>query len=61
MFGAIAYLPAFFQVVRGISPTISGLYLLPLMGGLLVMSITLRAGHLQDRQVPVSSRSPAPR
>ncbi len=40
MFGAIAYLPAFFQVVRGISPTISGLYLLPLMGGLLVMSIT---------------------
>ena len=40
MFGAIAYLPAFFQVARGISPTISGLYLLPLMGGLLVMSIT---------------------
>ena len=40
MFGAIAYLPAFFQVVRGISPTISGLYLLPLMGGLLVMSIS---------------------
>jgi hypothetical protein len=39
MFGAIAYLPAFFQVVRGISPTVSGLYLLPLMGGLLVMSI----------------------
>ena len=40
MFGAIAYLPAFFQVVRGISPTISGLYLLPLMGGLLLMSIS---------------------
>ena len=40
MFGAIAYLPAFFQVARGISPTISGLYLLPLMGGLLVMSIS---------------------
>src|SRR6202042_3406637 len=40
MFGAITYLPAFFQVVRGISPTISGLYLLPLMLGLLVMSIT---------------------
>ncbi len=40
MFGAIAYLPAFFQVARGISPTISGLYLLPLMGGLLIMSIT---------------------
>ena len=40
MFGAITYLPAFFQVVRGISPTISGLYLLPLMAGLLVVSIT---------------------
>ena len=39
MFGAITYLPAFFQVVRGISPTISGVYLLPLMAGLLVVSI----------------------
>ena len=40
MFGAITYLPAFFQVVRGISPTISGLYLLPLMVGLLLVSIS---------------------
>ncbi len=39
MFGAITYLPAFFQVVRGISPTISGVYLLPLMVGLLTISI----------------------
>src|ERR1700722_16964350 len=39
MFGAITYLPAFFQVVRGISPTISGVYLLPLMLGLLAVSI----------------------
>ena len=39
MFGAITYLPAFFQVVRGISPTLSGVYLLPLMAGLLVVSI----------------------
>ena len=40
MFGSIAYLPAFFQVVRGISPTVSGLYLLPLMAGMLAVSIT---------------------
>ena len=40
MFGAITYLPAFFQVVRGISPTLSGVYLLPLMLGLLTVSIT---------------------
>jgi EmrB/QacA subfamily drug resistance transporter len=39
MFGAITYLPAFFQVVKGISPTLSGLQLLPLMGGLLLVSI----------------------
>src|SRR5579864_3862378 len=40
MFGAITYLPAFFQVVRGISPTVSGVYLLPLMVGLLTVSIS---------------------
>ncbi len=40
MFGAIAFLPAFFQVVRGISPTLSGVYLLPMMAGMLVVSIS---------------------
>ncbi len=39
MFGAITYLPAFFQIVRGISPTLSGVRLLPLMAGLLLTSI----------------------
>ena len=39
MFGAITYLPLFLQVVKGLSPTASGLHLLPLLGGLLVASI----------------------
>jgi EmrB/QacA subfamily drug resistance transporter len=40
MFGAITYLPQYMQVVRGVSPTSSGLRLLPLMAGLLVTSTT---------------------
>ncbi len=39
MFGAITYLPQYMQVVRGASPTASGLELLPLMAGLLLTSI----------------------
>ncbi len=39
LFGALTYLPLFQQVVRGLSPTASGLQLLPVMGGLLVSSI----------------------
>jgi EmrB/QacA subfamily drug resistance transporter len=39
MFGAIVYLPLFLQVVHGVSPTSSGLRLLPLMGGLMLASI----------------------
>ena len=39
MFGSITYLPVFFQVVRGASPTVSGLQLLPLMAGMLTVSI----------------------
>lgn len=39
MFGAITYLPTYLQIVRGASPTQSGLDLLPLMAGLLVTSI----------------------
>jgi EmrB/QacA subfamily drug resistance transporter len=50
MFGAITYLPLFFQIVRGESPTISGLQLLPLMVGMLIVSIgsgqiISRTGH----------------
>jgi EmrB/QacA subfamily drug resistance transporter len=39
LFGALTYLPLFQQVVRGLSPTASGLQLLPVIGGLLVSSI----------------------
>ena len=39
MFGAIAYLPLYFQVVRGTSATMSGLRLLPLMAGMMVTSV----------------------
>jgi EmrB/QacA subfamily drug resistance transporter len=39
LFGAVTYLPLFLQVVKGASPTGSGLQLVPLMGGLLVTSI----------------------
>jgi EmrB/QacA subfamily drug resistance transporter len=39
LFGAVTYIPLYLQVVKGASPTSSGLQLLPLMGGLLVASI----------------------
>jgi len=50
MFGSISYLPLFLQVVHGVSPTLSGVYLLPMVGGLLVTSIVsgqliTRTGH----------------
>jgi EmrB/QacA subfamily drug resistance transporter len=40
LFGSVTYLPVFLQVVKGSSPTASGMQLLPLMGGMLTMSIT---------------------
>jgi EmrB/QacA subfamily drug resistance transporter len=39
MFGAIVYLPLYLQLVDGVSPTVSGLLLVPMMAGLLVTSI----------------------
>jgi EmrB/QacA subfamily drug resistance transporter len=38
MFGAVTFLPLFLQVVKGVSPTESGLRLLPMMVGVLTMS-----------------------
>ena len=48
MFGALTFLPIFFQDAKGLSPTIAGLRLLPLMGGLLLASIG--AGQLVTRR-----------
>jgi EmrB/QacA subfamily drug resistance transporter len=39
LFGSVTYLPIFLQIVKGRSPTSSGLQLTPMMGGLLVTSI----------------------
>src|SRR4051795_1178800 len=39
LFGALTYLPLFQQVVRGASPTESGLQLIPVMAGVLIGSI----------------------
>ncbi|MCW5695752.1 MAG: MFS transporter [Bauldia sp.] len=39
LFGAVTFLPLYLQVVQGVSPTTSGLQLLPMMGGMLVSSI----------------------
>jgi EmrB/QacA subfamily drug resistance transporter len=38
LFGAVTYLPLFFQIVHGESPTASGLQLLPLLSGLIICS-----------------------
>ncbi|MEI6372224.1 MAG: MDR family MFS transporter [Actinomycetes bacterium] len=39
MFGAIVYMPIYLQIVKGESPTVSGLMLLPMMAGMLSTSI----------------------
>jgi MFS family permease len=40
MFGALIFLPQYFQRVRGVSPTQAGLRLLPLLAGMLLLSIS---------------------
>jgi EmrB/QacA subfamily drug resistance transporter len=47
MFGSAAFLPLFLQGVTGVSPTASGLLLLPLMAGVTVSAIA--AGRLTTR------------
>ncbi|MFH9721899.1 DHA2 family efflux MFS transporter permease subunit [Streptomyces sp. NPDC017254] len=38
MFGAMTYLPTFLQVVQGVTPTMSGVHMLPMVAGLLISS-----------------------
>ncbi|WP_079008154.1 MFS transporter [Streptomyces sp. XY431] len=50
MFGALTYLPTFLQVVMKVSPTMSGIHMLPMVIGMLVTSIgsgqiVARTGH----------------
>jgi EmrB/QacA subfamily drug resistance transporter len=47
LFGSVTYLPLYLQVVKGASPTASGLQMLPLMAGALITSII--AGQLISR------------
>ncbi|MBA3489435.1 MAG: MFS transporter [Longispora sp.] len=39
MFGGIIYIPMYLQIVKGYSPTESGLQMLPMMGGVIITSI----------------------
>jgi len=47
MFGALTFIPLFLQVVHGVSPTLSGVHLLPVVLGLLATSVT--SGQLISR------------
>ncbi|MET0552423.1 MAG: MDR family MFS transporter [Vicinamibacteria bacterium] len=47
LFGAVAYVPVFLQVVTGASPTASGLQMVPMMAGMLANSIA--AGQFVSR------------
>ncbi len=47
LFGAVTYLPLYLQIVKGLTPTKSGLLLTPLMAGVLVTSIA--SGNLISR------------
>ncbi|RUS17289.1 major facilitator superfamily domain-containing protein [Endogone sp. FLAS-F59071] len=48
-FGYIFYLPIFFQVVRGATPTLAGLQLLPMMLGLVIIG-NIAGGFMQTIQ-----------
>ena len=47
LFGSVTYFPLYLQVVKGVSPTTSGMQMIPMMGGMLVTSIL--SGQLISR------------
>jgi EmrB/QacA subfamily drug resistance transporter len=47
MFGAVTFLPVYLQVVKGVSPSVSGLMLMPMMLGMLLTSVI--SGRLISR------------
>jgi len=47
LFGSVTYFPLFLQAVKGVSPTASGMEMLPMMGGMLTTSIL--SGQLISR------------
>lgn len=47
MFGTITFMPVFLQVAKGVSPTVSGLFLTPMMVGLI--SSSFGAGQIMSR------------
>ena len=47
LFGSVTYVPVFLQVAKGASPTKSGMEMLPMMGGMLLTSIS--SGQLISR------------
>ena len=40
LFGSVTYMPVFLQVVKGATPTESGMQMLPMMGGMLLTSVS---------------------
>src|SRR4051794_33839551 len=63
LFGALTFLPLFQQVVRGDTPTQSGLQLLPVMGGLLFTSILSGQGSTRTgryRWFPIAGTAIGP-
>ena len=60
MFGGLASLPLYLQIVKGASPTQAGLLLLPMTLGIMAGSIVLGSSSSPHRAATATSRSSAP-